>query len=168
MPLGKLSLAAALILIASACIRPQPIDVIDGVPFSKRIDGSSVEYDGRGLIVVQSEFQKLAIPVRAPAQLLFSPSSDRIVINFGNGSGQVLDFEVYDLQHAEKIPVAAFKDEVLQMVTRNCDIHPDEISFVVQRWVSESQLRVKTENWSRRSACDELDRSWIANFPRSQ
>ena len=164
----RLIVAITLFVLASACARASLQDrivVADGSPFAFNEGTLNIKFDGSSFIIVSTNSKTLSIPARTPATVLMSPDRQFMVLNFGDGSGQVLDLEAYDLRSLRQISVLAFKANVVSATKAGrCDIRDDEISYVASDWRKENELRVKTENWSRRAPCAALDRGWILSL----
>ncbi len=89
-----------------------------------------------------------------------------MALNFGNGSGQVFDLEVYDLDTLDQISSGHLKSEIFETAKLSgCDVNEDEISYVIKKWDNSEALRIRPENWSRRSECSEINRDFIWKFP---
>ena len=160
-----INFAISLSALAVGCVREDSILVEDGIPFSKNIGSLSLQFDGADSIVVRNKEKYLRIHARVPATIRLSPRRTRLVLNFGSGSGQVLELESYDLHSMQQTSMSKFEEMVVKATQKaRCDIKNDEISYVAKEWRNENSLRIVTENWSRRSACPALDRDWVVEI----
>jgi hypothetical protein len=138
------------------------IPLSDGKPLLRILGGDHVKFDGRNIVQVWSNAGKLKLRARTPATLMVSPSGELIVHNYGDGSGQVYDIAVYRLRGAKQIGIGRFKERVLRYARSfaKCKIRPDQISYIADRWSEATVVKIRTEDWSRRSGCSHVNRTW--------
>jgi hypothetical protein len=135
----------------------------DGKPFSRSLGAHQVKFDGRSTVDIRSNAGNLRIIAKTPATLLISPNGSLVSHNYGNGSGQVYDLAVYRLRDGVQLTnTRMFKRKVFQFARRtsSCKIRRDQISYIVEGWSRPTVLKIRTEDWSRKSGCDHVNRSW--------
>jgi hypothetical protein len=155
-------LAAAVLLLATvpSAGRPKLIDLLLGAPKHATLNGVRLNYDGKDGLIVGVNRRVLRLSAKTPAQVRISRNGTFIVHNFGNGSGQVYDFRVYALRTGHALNVSIFKKHVLTFArAHTCRASPDQISYLVERWLSPTSLLIRTEDWTRRG-CNRLNRNW--------
>jgi len=165
MPYWKLSLLTLCAIASCSNDDALRMSVQDGIPFVKKVHGVTLSFDGQDGIFVKRGEKELKISARSPSTLTMSPEENYIALNYGSGSGQVLGIEVYDARVLTRVRGLDLNYLAEQAVRRNgCDVKPDEISYVFERWLSNNEIEVLTENWSRRSECPSINRKWIVKL----
>lgn len=170
----RIALAAATwiaVVTASAQdLRDQQIHLLDGKPLAESLPSSGivVTYDGDDDLMIRREDMTLKLSARTPSVLSFSPERVAVVLNFGDGSGQVYDVAVYDLVSGNQFDIGGFRESLLKYARhRKCPTGADAVSIVFKRWLSDTRIEVSTEDFSRTRGCSALNRSWRINIRRA-
>src|SRR5205814_9988940 len=147
-----MKLAAAVLLLAAtpSTNSPTSIDLLLGTPKHATLNGVRLDYDGKEALIVRAKRGAFRLSAKPPAQVRISRNRTFIVHNFGNGSGQVYDFRVYAVRTGQAFTVSKFKKHVLKFARAHaCRASPDQISYLVERWLSPTSLLIRTEDWTR-------------------
>lgn len=145
----------------------QQIRLLDGKPLVESLPSSEivVSYDGNDDLTIRREDTTLQLSARPPSVLSFSPKKDAVVLNFGDGSGQVYDIAVYNLVSGKQFGIGGFRESLLKYArNRKCPTEAEAVSVVFKRWLSETRIEVSTEDFSRVRGCSALNRSWRINL----
>lgn len=138
------------------------LDALYGKPIRSTLRGVRIDYDGRDAISIRAARHRFTVPAKSPAQISVSPGGRFLAHNFGSGSGQIYDLSIYALPRGSIEPIGRFKQRVLRTAhaRRNCKARLNQISFLVDRWLSPTTIKIRTEDWTRRPGCDVLNRAW--------
>lgn len=156
-------LAGLAVLVAAAPASDRSVDLTDGRPapglrLSARITAT---YDGRDRVVVIKGDERHVLAARAPATIVASPDESLVLLNYGNGSGQVRDMEIVQFGRSGRGDARFIKQLARkQLGDGNCHARDDEISVIFLKWLSGGRMRVQTENWTRNAHCDALYGRW--------
>jgi len=141
----------------------------DGVPIIERPIAHDVKlsFDGSDGLRIVKRGTLLNIAARTPSSLSISPHGKRAILNFGDGSGQVYDVAAYDLDRGTEINIRFARTVLIDRARRKgCDAPADSVSILFERWRSESQVEVSTEDFSRLPGCDVLEGRWIVDVAK--
>lgn len=167
----KWSIGVFLIL-GAACSSPSPVVpnrgliLLDGNPvISGSLPGGiEVTFNGDADLRVRSGGSTLVIDPRTPAILTASAKGEVLLLNYGDGSGQIYSLEAYNLRTSKKIDISGFLDGVFTFAKQlpGCRIRQDQISFSFSEWMKDDKKAlIRTEDFSRTKYCDRLNRNWI-------
>lgn len=140
-----------------------PFNLVEGskIEFVTKDKSLKIYFDGKDDIAIKNSGASFHILAKTPAALSVSPSHKILVLNFGNGSGQVYDVELYFSDSGKKADIVGFRNKVLHYAyKRGCRIKPDQISFIFKGWNLKNEILLNTEDFSRRSGCNIMNRSW--------
>jgi hypothetical protein len=145
--------------------RAESIVLVDGKPVQQALnDGANVKFDGDDTLFITYGARKYQIKARTPTKLFSSSKSKKVAINFGSGSGQVYDLEVLDLTNGKVTTPKDMRANALAAAkAQGCEASPDQISIVFDSWVAGDTYSVRTEDFSRRDNCSQLNRRWVIN-----
>ena len=111
-----------------------------------------------GIATIQTEMTTFTIEASPPSTLFLSPDGNKLALNFGDGSGQVLDLEIYDVATGAMLDLSGFEDRLMETVTlMGCNPKRTQISVVFLRWVTNDIADVFTEDWTRTEPDYELE-----------
>jgi hypothetical protein len=156
-------MAGLAMLVAAGPASDRPFDLIDGRPapgmrLSARITAT---YDGRDRVVVIKGGERHVLAARVPASIVASPDESFVLLNYGSGSGQVLDMEIVQFGRRGRGNARFIKQLARkQLRDKNCHATEEEISVVFLKWLPGGRMRVQTENWTRNAHCQALDGRW--------
>lgn len=139
----------------------------DGKPVTGRLSGQvRIAFDGHNVLEVDNGTRSLRLDPRTPAVLSASQDARFLVLNFGDGSGQVYGLSAYDLRSGAPIDLSRFVNSVLSFARRtgSCQVNQDEISFVFTRWNGAGSIEVKTEDFTRTPDCSAINRTWVVDL----
>jgi hypothetical protein len=126
-----------------------------------------VSFDGNEVMEIRKGNTVIKPMPRTPSLLIFSPSSKAVALNFGNGSGQVYDLTIYDLNSGNEYDIKDFRQSMLAHARKKgCPADMDTMSIVVTRWISDERIKVSTEDFSRLPGCSAMNRSWNVDLRR--
>lgn len=155
----------------AACVQTAAhryIELLDGIPIDNETiaDDIRVSFDGNDQLVVTKDSKAVNLSARTPSVLHVSPAGDVIVLNFGDGSGQVYDIAVYRLIDGAEVDVREFRSTAQKYARSNgCQAAPDAASIVFQKWLPNDEIEVTTEDFSRSADCSSLNRTWRIALP---
>jgi hypothetical protein len=133
----------------------------DGQPIHFRHGGIALDFDGARKITIQTTLTKFDIDARTPSRGIFSPNMNFLAFNFGSGSGQVYDLEIYDLESGEVENVDPLRANLIRRAaTHGCPAAADAVSVLFDRWRGADHYIVTTEDFSRLSGCSALAGKW--------
>ncbi len=161
----------AALLFAGACASVSTTDgrrmikLFDGQPVSSVTlsDRIVIEFDGSSDLRIKDGNHELKIDPKTPAILTAPEDGSLVLLNFGNGSGQVYSLEAYALDEDRRIDISEFIDKVYAFAKRHptCSIDRSQISFVFSGWLRGRKARVQTEDFSRSKGCEAVNRDWV-------
>lgn len=166
MPNWTIALLVVCVMVLGSCANrsgDQPIELLDGKHISEAAIAPDiyVSFDGKDELLIRKAGRSLKFSARSPSLLSFSPSRDVVALNFGNGSGQVYDVAVYNLSDGREIDIQPFRSSIIKHAREHgCLANPDVASIVVEKWMSDRQIRVATEDFSRKENCSVLNKTW--------
>jgi hypothetical protein len=157
---------------AAAAILPGPtretVSLLDGKPVSSSMGQGkvSVSFDGSDGLVVADARGRMTLSARTPSTFCVSPDGRLAILNFGNGSGQVYNLDVYHLSTKRILSLASFRRHLISYARRHsCSAKADQISIVFGKWIGRDSIFLKTEDFTRRPGCSSLNRSWKLDLP---
>jgi len=164
MPLFKLAITAVALLING----PGSVDLSDGgritkVQLSKKISAS---FDGRNELYLMADNKRYRLSAGTPSRVVVSPSENYGLLNFGNGSGQVLDIEIIQLGRTRIGGSRLVKRFALNRAGKSCPASYDAISVVFDKWLPGDRVRLHTEDFSRTAKCAGLFHTWDVSLAR--
>jgi hypothetical protein len=164
MPNWKLIILSACVFISGqglSCSTSSEVDVDDGHPFRTTRGELLLEYDGSDQLSLRANSQSFSINARPPASLYIAHSKGLIAYNFGYGSGQVYDLEIYSLSSGKYTDLSSWKSNLLKRARSvGCHASLDSISVLFKRWNDDDSYVIRTEDFSRLEGCDSLAGEW--------
>jgi hypothetical protein len=146
---------------ASSSDSLEEVAIDDGRPLGVRGDGISLDFDGANSVRVSSGERQFSIGARSPATAFFSPDKRFLAFNFGNGSGQVYDLDIYELKTGRKYNLASLKSSLTRTAAaQGCRAASDAVSVLFDRWTGNNGYTVRTEDFSRSPGCSSLAGEW--------
>lgn len=164
MPLFKLAITAAALLVNGS----SPVDLVDGkriakVQLSKKVSAS---FDGRNQLYLITDNKRYRLSARTPSRVAVSPSENYGLLNFGDGSGQVLDIEIIQFERTRIGGSRLVKRLALNRAGRSCPASYDAVSVVFDKWLPGDRVRLHTEDFSRTAKCAGLFHTWDVSLAR--
>ncbi|MBX3564028.1 MAG: hypothetical protein KF730_05555 [Sphingomonas sp.] len=147
------------------------IDIIEGKAITNyRFEKDLlVSFDGKDGITIKYGTTGINIPARTPSTLISFPLSRYIILNFGDGSGQVYDILGIKLNNGEQINFEPLKRSMIQFARKNrCAIKKDEISIILVGWDKFDNILLKSEDFSRLGNCSIMNRTWKFSLSNSR
>jgi hypothetical protein len=164
MPNWKLIIISASTLISGqglSCSEQSEVQIDDGHPFRATRAGFLLKYDGSDQLSLHAHSRSLSIDARPPATLYIARDKGLVAYNFGDGSGQVYDLEIYTLRTGKYTNLSFWKSDLLKRArTAGCHAAPDSISVLFNRWNDDDSYVIKTEDFSRLEGCESLAGEW--------
>jgi len=149
--------------------RLSSINIMDGRPIKNLALENNVviDFDGANLLTVSASSMSFTIDPKTPSFIQVSPDGQYLLNNFGDGSGQVYQIEIYDLKSKKFVSVGFIHNAISSFIEsiEKCSAKPDEISYIFSSWASSRTILFKTEDFSRSGGCSQLNRSWNLTIP---
>jgi hypothetical protein len=127
--------------------------------FEKRKDEKIVElnahYSDNGYYsIFYIDGHKFQILSKYPERFIYIKSKKLLIHNFGSGSGQVLNIDLYQVERntLKKVKVDARKSDFYKQYCNLNSNFSDVLSFVFDRY-SNSTVYFSVEDWSRTGSC---------------
>lgn len=137
--------------------------LLDGMPNKGTLSANvKYAYNGKSSLVIITRRKKIFIDPKSPALISTSKDEKFLVLNYGDGSGQVYSVSLYDLSIGTNINLSPSLSHVISYARshNNCTINLDQISFVFDRWIGSNEFLVKTEDFSRSPNCGHANQLW--------
>lgn len=104
---------------------------------------------------LKSKYRIFTIRVLPPSTIISNPKSGAIALSNGDGSGQIYKTEIISIETGKSL---ASTDAISRFViskidSSGCSKQPQYWSVFAERWLSDTAIILRVENWERSAKC---------------